>query len=81
MLFMARMHVAENPFHAMCLKMEQKLAASADSAAKRSDILRNLKCKAGELDEVVESLLQQERIAKVEIPTKTRPAAGYKLIV
>jgi hypothetical protein len=81
MLFMARMHVAENPFHAMCLKMEQKLAASANRAASRSDILRHLKCKAGELDEVVESLLQQEHIAKVEIPTKTRPAAGYKLIV
>jgi hypothetical protein len=81
MLYMARMHVAENPFHAMCLKMEQKLAASQDRAAKRSDILRHLKCKAGELDEVVESLLQQERIAKVEIPTKTKSAAGFKLIV
>jgi hypothetical protein len=80
MLFMARMHVAENPFHAMCLKMEQKLASLPDRAATRSDILRHLKCKAGELDEVVESLLQQERIAKVEITTKTKPAAGFKLI-
>jgi hypothetical protein len=51
-----------------------------DRAATRSDILRHLKCKAGELDEVVESLLQQERIAKVEITTKTKPAAGFKLI-
>jgi hypothetical protein len=25
-------------------------------------------------------LLQQERIAKVEITTKTKPAAGFKLI-
>jgi hypothetical protein len=81
MLFMAKLHVAENPFHAMCLKMEQKLASSPDQAASRSDILRHLKCKAGELDEVVESLLQQERIAKVEITTKTKPAAGFKLIM
>jgi len=80
MLFMARLHVAENPFHGRCLKMEQILAASSGRAASRSDIIRALKCKAAELDEVIESLLQQERIIKIEIPTKTKPAIGFKLV-
>ncbi len=81
MLFMARLHVAENPFHAMCLKMEQKLAASPNRSATRSELMRYLKCKTAELDEVIESLMQQERIATVEITTKTKPAASFKLIV
>jgi hypothetical protein len=78
MLFLAREHVAENPFHAECLKMIRKLRECGGQMA-RGEIIRQMHCKAFDLDQIVSTLEQQGDITTVKIDTKTKPAFGYQL--
>jgi len=78
MLFMAAMHVAENPFHAECLKLLRKLRESGGQMARRQ-LMRVMRCKALDFDQIISTLVQQGDIVPVEIPTKTRPAQGYQI--
>jgi hypothetical protein len=80
MLFMASDHVSENPFHAQCLKMIKRLREAPEQTAKRSVILAYLKCKAAEMNEIVDTLEQQGRIKGVTIMSRTKPAHGYQLL-
>ncbi len=80
MLFMANDHVSENPFHAQCLKVIKRLRESPGQTESRRSIMRHMKCKATELNEIVQTLYEQGRIEPVDINTKTKPAQGYKLI-
>lgn len=77
-LYLAASYVAENPFHAECLKFLRRLKESGGQAARRQ-LMRAMHCKAVDFDQIVTTLLQQGEIAQVEIPTKTRPAQGYRL--
>jgi hypothetical protein len=80
MLFMAHEHVSDNPFHAQCLKVVKRLRESPEETLARKDMLRFMHCKAGELNDIVGTLIEQGRIITVDIPSKTRAAIGYKLI-
>ena len=42
--------------------------------------MRSMTLKASEFDQVVMTLLQQEEIELVTLPTKTKSASGYRLI-
>jgi hypothetical protein len=77
-LYLAATYVAENPFHADCLKFLRRLKESGGQAARRQ-LMRAMHCKAIDFDQIVTTLMQQGEIAPVEIPTKTRPAQGYRL--
>ena len=77
-LYLAATYVAENPFHAECLKLIRKLKESGGKMARRR-LMRAMRCKAGDFDQIVGTLLQQGDIEAVEIPTKTRPAQGYRI--
>jgi len=77
-LYLAATYVAENPFHAECLKLLRKLRESGGQMARR-EIMRVMRCKAGDFDQLIGTLLQQGDIDGVEIPTKTRPAQGYRV--
>jgi hypothetical protein len=79
MLFMAGLHVADNPFHAECLKVIRMLQEAPGRQMQRQHLLRSMKCKAADFDQIAGTLLQQGEIVPVEIPTKTRPAQGYRL--
>jgi len=79
MLFMAASHVAENPFHAECLKLMQTLREAPDHTMQRQHLLRAMRCKAAEFDQIVGTLFQQGDIVPVDIPTRTKTALGYRL--
>ena len=78
MLFMASQHVAENPFHAECLKLLRKLRECGGQMQRR-DLMRAMHYKAPDFDQIVSTLFQQGDIVPVDVPTKTKPAAGYAL--
>jgi len=77
-LFLAASYVAENPFHAECLKFLRRLKEFGGQAARRQ-LMRAMHCKAADFDQIISTLVQQGEIAQVEIPTKTKPAQGYRI--
>lgn len=79
MLFMAHENVSDGPFHAQCLKAVKRLREAPDRMLARQDVLRHMRCKARDLDEIIGTLIEQGRVSHATITTKTRPANGYKL--
>lgn len=79
MLFMAAGHVAENPFHAECLKLVKKLREAPGGVMARNKLMRAMRCKLADFDQIIATLLMQEDIECVDIPTRTKPAQGYRL--
>ena len=78
-LYLAVTHVAENPFHAECLKLMRKLREAGGQMA-RSPLLRSMRCKAADFDQIANTLYQQGDIEPVAIPTKTKTAQGYRIL-
>ena len=78
-LYLASIHVAENPFHAECLKFKKRLSEQPDQTMARRELMRALKNKAADFDQIVLTLLQQGDIELVSVNTKTKPAQGYRL--
>ena len=76
-LYLAATYVAENPFHAECLKLLRKLREAGGQMGRR-ELMRAMRCKAADFDQIVGTLLQQGDIDGAEIPTKTKPAQGYR---
>lgn len=79
MLFMAHNHVAENPFHAECLKLLRTLREAPDQQMQRQHLLRAMRCKAADFDQIIVTLVQQGDIVPVAISTRTKTAQGYRL--
>jgi len=79
MLFMAAGHVADNPFHAQCLRLMQRLRTAPGRQIARRDLMRAMHCKVADFDQIVSTLIQQDEIVPVNIPTRTRPAQGYRV--
>jgi len=78
-LYLAATYVAENPFHAECLKLTRRLAEAPDRQMQRQHLLRVMRCKAADFDQLVATLIQQGEVIPVDIPTKTKTAQGYRL--
>jgi hypothetical protein len=78
MLFLASTHVAENEFHAECLKLLRKLREAGGQMARR-ELMRLMHCKAADFDQIIGTLVQQGDIQPVEIPTRTKTALGYRV--
>jgi hypothetical protein len=78
-LYLATTYVAENPFHAECLKLLRKLSEAPGRQMQRQYLLRAMRCKAADFDQIVNTLLQQGDVVLVQIATKTKPAQGYRL--
>jgi hypothetical protein len=53
MLFMAHNHVAENPFHAECLKLVRKLREAPNQQLAHSVLLKRMKIDAKTFQELV----------------------------
>jgi len=79
MLYMAKLHVADNPFHAECLKIIRMLQAAPGQRMQRGTLLHDMHCKAADFDQIIGTLLQQGEVVSVVIPSKTKPAQGYQL--
>ena len=78
-LYLATTYVAENPFHAECLKLLRRLADATGHRMQRQHLLRAMRCKAADFDQLVATLIQQGEIIPVDIPSKTKAAQGYQL--
>ena len=78
-LYLAASYVAENPFHAECLKLLRRLSEAPEHQMQRQHLLRAMRCKAADFDQIVSTLVQQGDVVSVQIPTKTKTAQGYRL--
>jgi hypothetical protein len=78
-LYLAQIYVAENPFHAECLKFLRALRAIESRQLTRSELMRALRCKKADFDQLAETLVAHGEIVSVMIPSKTKPAQGFKL--
>ena len=70
MLFMAAGHVAENPFHAECLKAVEKLRSAPGNELPHSVLLKRMKMDSKSFGMLVETLVQQ---GDIEITTTAKP--------
>jgi hypothetical protein len=80
MLFMAAEHVAENPFHAECLRVIEKLRHAPGRELSHSVLLKRMKMDAKTFAVLIETLCQQ---GAIEVITTARPgwhARSYRLI-
>jgi hypothetical protein len=80
MLDMASQYVAANPFHADCLKLLRMLRNAPNNQMQRQHLLNLMHVKAFDFDQIVGTLAQQEQIERISMPTRTKPAIGYRLL-
>jgi len=79
MLFMAQNHVADNPFHALCLKVIQKLRGEPNHELSHSVLLKRMKLDAAAFAKIINTLIEQGDITRIEIPTSGRTKVVYRL--
>jgi len=79
MLFMASSHVAENPFHAECLKVAEKLRSASDRQLPHSVLLKRMKVNARDFQGIIDTLIQQGDVVRDIVSTKGRPLTVYRL--
>ena len=75
MLFMAHNHVADNPFHADCLKLLRKLREAPDRTLPHSVLLKRMKLDAKTFQELITTLEQQ---GDVQVVTTSRPGSSFR---
>ena len=80
MLYMAANHVAENPFHAECLKVTQKLREAPGGEMSHQVLLKRMKVDAKTFRDLIETLMQRGEVAAVPIQTAGRTGVAYRLI-
>ncbi len=72
MLFMAHSHVADNPFHASCLKLLRKLREAPNQTLPHSTLLRRMKVDAKLFQGLIDTLTQQG-----DVVVETTPKPGW----
>ena len=80
MLFMAHGHVAENPFHAECLKLIKKLREASEQRLSHSVLLKRMKLDSKTFQGLIETLVQQRDIEIVPVKTAGRTGLHYRLL-
>ncbi len=79
MLFMAHSHVADNPFHAECLKLLRKLREAPGQQLAHSVLLKRMKTDAKTFQELMTTLELQGDVLTVVQTTGGRPQRAYRL--
>jgi hypothetical protein len=79
MLFMAASHVADNPFHAECLKLLEKLRDAPGNELAHSVLLKRMKMDAKTFSVLIETLAQQGDIEVVTVPRAGSAYRSYRL--
>lgn len=79
MLFMAAGHVAENPFHAECLKLIQKLRKAPGHELPHSVLLKRMKTDAKSFAVLIDTLCQQGEVELVTTPKPGWHMRSYRL--
>lgn len=79
MLFMASSFVADNPFHAQCLKFIRKLQAAPGGKLDHSTLLKRMKTEAKAFGKIVTTLQQRGDIEIITVPRAGTPKKSYRL--
>jgi hypothetical protein len=79
MLFMAASHVAENPFHAECLRALEKLRNAPNGQLSHSVLLKRMKMDAKSFSTLVDTLVQQGDVEIITEPTPGRTMRAYRI--
>ena len=79
MLFMASQHVADNPFHALCLKLVKKLREAPDHTLAHSVLLKRMKIDSRTFLEIISTLEQRGDLEELTAPTPGRLQRAYRL--
>jgi len=79
MLFQASSHVAENPFHAECMKLIRKLREAPGQTMHHSALLKRMKTDARTFMELITTLEQRGDIRVLTRSTAGRPNRLYQL--
>ncbi|HNO79215.1 MAG TPA: DUF3987 domain-containing protein [Phycisphaerae bacterium] len=79
MLFMAYGHVADNPFHAECLKLIQKLRKAPDHELPHHVLLKRMKIDSKSFRDLIETLVQRGDITIESAATEGRTRTAYRL--
>jgi hypothetical protein len=80
MLFMASNHVAENPFHAECLKAIKKLREAPGQQMPHSLLLKRMKIDGKSFTTLMETLIQRGEVQVVTTPRPGWHVRSYQLI-
>jgi len=78
-LFMAETYVAENPFHAECLKVVRKLREAPGQTLSHQVLLKRMKMKTKDFKELLDTLIQREEVVVAPIQTPGRTGLAYRL--
>ncbi len=79
MLYQAAGHVADNPFHAHCLRLLKKLRDAPDRTLPHHVLLKRMKIDAKSFRELIETLVQRGDVAIDALATEGRPRTLYRL--
>jgi hypothetical protein len=80
MLFMAQSHVADNPFHALCLKAKAKLREAPGRQLDHSVLLKRMKTDSKTFDQLISTLKQQGEVVELGESTAGRAHRSYLLV-
>jgi hypothetical protein len=80
MLYMAHNHVADNPFHAECLKLIRKLREAPEQQLAHSQLLKRMKLDSKSFAVLIETLCQQGELEIVTTPRAGWSVRGYRLV-
>ena len=80
MLFMAQVHVADNPFHAECLKVMEKLRNAPGGQLSHQVLLKRMKTKARDFRDLIETLVQRGDVTAAPVQTSGRTGVVYRLM-
>lgn len=80
MLFMAHNHVAENPFHAGCLKLLRKLREAPNQTLPHSVLLKRMKLDAKSFQELITTLEQQGDVQVITTARAGSALRAYRLV-
>jgi len=78
-LFLATSYVAENPFHAECLKVVRKLRDAPGQRLSHSVLLKRMKTKAKDFRDLIETLVQRGEVQIATTPRAGSPVVEYQL--
>jgi hypothetical protein len=79
MLFMAAGHVADNPFHAECLKVLRRLRDAPGRELPHSMLLKRMKMKAKDFKDLMETLVLGGDVVADPVETPGRTGVLYRL--
>jgi hypothetical protein len=79
-LFLAAEYVAENPFHAACLKIVRKLREAPDRRMAHQVLLKRMKIRAKDFKELIETLMNRGDVVAESVHTPGRTGVFYRLV-